>query len=179
MNGRSTKGGTIMNLKNFLPARRTGNHGLVRASDDVPLVAFHHDMNRLFDDFFRDFERMPSAWALVSAETRMPRVDVSETETEIRIAADLPGMDEKDIDVSLTEGVLTIRGETKFEKDEKEENFHRVERSYGTFQRSIPLPAEVEEDKADAVFSMGVLRVTLPKAKEVRNQKKITVKRAD
>jgi HSP20 family protein len=106
-----------------------------------------------------------------------PKVDVTENEKEFNISAELPGMDDKDIDVSLQNDMLTIRGEKKEEKEDKGKDYYRMERSYGYFSRTIPLPVEVETDKVDAKFKKGVLTITLPKtAKAVAETKKISVK---
>ena len=107
-----------------------------------------------------------------------PRVDVKETDKAVEVHAELPGVDEKDVDVSLAEGVLTIRGEKKQEREEKEKAYYLMKRGYGAFLRQIPLPFEVDEDKVEARFDKGVLTVVLPKspAAEARTRK-IEVKR--
>lgn len=102
-------------------------------------------------------------------------MDVSETDKEVIVKAELPGMDPKEIDVSVRGDILTLAGERKQEKEEKGVNFHRVERSYGSFSRSIQLPAEVDTGKVEASYKDGVLRITLPKAKAAA-VKKIQVK---
>ena len=103
-------------------------------------------------------------------------MNVSETENEIRVTAELPGVTEQDIDVTLDDDVLTIRGEKKFErKDEKKENFHFVERSYGTFQRSLRLPFPVDPEQVKASFENGVLTVTLPKTAQQERARRIQV----
>lgn len=167
-----------MNLTHLLPARWTGNRNLVRSSEERPFLSLHREMNRLFDDFFSDFDRFPAAWN-ETASGMAPRVDISETETEVHVDAELPGMSEQDIDVTLRDGVLTIRGEKKVEEEKQEKNYHRIERSYGRFERSLLLPAEVDPEKVDAVFQKGVLHVTLAKSKVDERQKKITVKAAE
>jgi HSP20 family protein len=102
---------------------------------------------------------------------------VSETDKEIKVSAELPGMDEKDIDVSLTRDSLTIKGEKKQETEDKGEDYYRMERSYGSFTRSIPLPIEVDTDKVQATFKKGVLEITLPKtARAIQETRKIPVK---
>jgi HSP20 family protein len=130
-------------------------------------------MESLFDRFFEGWPFRVSAaegpWA--------PSVDVSETEKEVIVKAELAGMDPKDIDVSVRGDILTLGGERRQEKEEKGENFHRVERSYGSFSRSIQLPAEVHSGKVDAAYKDGVLKITLPKTKEAA-VKKIEVKAA-
>ncbi|GIK40693.1 MAG: hypothetical protein BroJett011_45260 [Chloroflexota bacterium] len=105
-----------------------------------------------------------------------PRVDVTENEKEVRITAELPGLEEKDIDVSLSNDVLTISGEKKAEREDKGDNYYRMERSYGSFHRSIPLPTEVDTDHCDATFKNGVLQITLPKVHLKESAKKITIK---
>jgi HSP20 family protein len=92
-----------------------------------------------------------------------PAVDVYEDEKKVVLKADLPDMDEKDIDIHVEDGYLTLKGERKYEKETKEENFHRVERRFGTFSRSFALPENVDQEKIDASYKKGVLEVTLPK----------------
>jgi HSP20 family protein len=109
------------------------------------------------------------------------RWDVAETDDAVKISADLPGLTEKDIDVSVAEGVLTIKGEgkTETETDEKDKHYHRVERSYGAFERAMSLPNDVDESKIAADFKNGVLEITLPKKPEAKKKaKKIQVKAA-
>jgi len=131
-------------------------------------------MNRLFEEFqlgpwFSGEEGGEMAWS--------PRVNLSENEKELVVSAELPGMDEKNIDVSVSNDVLSIRGEKTEEKEEKEQDYHRVERRFGTFQRDIPLPAEVESDKVDATFKNGVLTIHLPKSPQAQTDvRKIQVK---
>jgi HSP20 family protein len=125
-----------------------------------------------FDRFFEDFA-MPSVFTEGSGFT--PAFDVSETDNELIVKAELPGMDEKDIDISLSEGVLTVKGEKKHEKEEKKEHYHTVERCYGTFSRTMRVPAHVDTDKVDATYKDGVLRITLPKS-EASKPKKIDIK---
>lgn len=166
-----------MKFRDLLPARRSGNRMTERPAD-VPFLALQRGMNRFFDEFFSDFDaNWPMAWGRDGYES--PRVDVSETDNEVRVQAELPGVEEKDVEVSLHDGHLMIRGERKFEKEEKEKNFHRVERSYGTFERTVALPAEVDDSKAEAIFKKGVLEIKLPKTNPSAGRKKIDVKSAD
>jgi HSP20 family protein len=136
-------------------------------------------LQREIDQVFRDFGR---SWPTV-AETRSGmmavKFNVAETDKEIEVTADVPGVDAKDIDVQLRDGVLTIKGEKKEEKDEKQKDYHLVERSYGMFERSFTLPADVVGDKIQANFDKGVLRIVLPKAPEAQSKvRKIAVKAA-
>jgi HSP20 family protein len=119
------------------------------------------EMTRLFEDNFGRTRRSPSAitaWA--------PAVDIFETEHELVLKADLPDLDEKDIDVRVENNMITLSGERKFEKELKEENYLRVERSYGSFSRSFSLPNTVKMDAVQAEYKNGVLTVRLPKREE-------------
>lgn len=148
-----------------------------RRDEDYPFLALQREMNRMFDDFWRGVEVPPSFARAQSAI--VPRIDVAETDKEIKVTAELPGIDEKDVEVTLDNNVLTIKGEKKEEKEEKDKNYHLVERSYGAFQRSIPIDADVQGEKVDASFAKGVLTVVLPKSPaEQRKAKKIAVKSA-
>jgi HSP20 family protein len=143
-----------------------------------PFLSLHREMNRLFDDVLRG-TGLPAATGnqgqgrvgnFVNAS-----MNVSETENEIRITAELPGVTEQDIDVSLDDDVLTIRGEKKFERTDDKENFHFVERSYGTFQRSLRLPFPVAPEQVQARFENGVLTVTLTKTGRQERSRRIQV----
>jgi len=129
-------------------------------------------MNRLFNDFFSGREGdgdelMPGAWN--------PAVDVVEHDDSFVIEAELPGMNKDDIKISVTNDVLTIRGEKKIEKEDKKKNYHRTERSYGSFSRTFALPGNVKAEKVDAEFNNGILTVTVPKSEEAK-PKQIDVK---
>lgn len=120
-------------------------------------------MNRLFSD---QLGAITHDEALTGAF--VPPVDVYEDENSIQVRLEVPGIDEKDIDIRLENNVLTIRGERKFEKDEKEENFHRVERRYGSFTRSFTLPATVNPEDVQAEYDKGVLKIQLAKRAEAK-----------
>jgi len=137
-----------------------------RAGD--PFGYLRHQINRVFDDFWGE------SW-LAPRETFAgfwPQVDVSETDKEVKVCAEIPGVDAKDIDVSVEDGTLTVRGEKKYEREENEKGQYRLERSYGSFERAIRLPAEVDESKAKAEFKKGVLRLTLPKRPGAQSPRK-------
>ncbi|MCG6916206.1 MAG: Hsp20/alpha crystallin family protein [Deltaproteobacteria bacterium] len=126
----------------------------------------------LINWFFEDLT-LPDFW---SAEREwLPAFDVSETENEILVKAELPGMEVKDIDIALTDGLLTIKGERKLEKEDKKENYHRIERQFGSFSRSLNLGSKVKAEGIEAAYKDGILTVTLPKAEESK-PKKIEVK---
>lgn len=118
------------------------------------------EMDRLWDTFL--FGRPRISWPTEEEEWQ-PAIDVAETEDELVVNVEIPGMDPKDIDVSLSEGTLLIKGEKKLEAEEKEADYRLIERNYGTFIRSIRLPAEVQGDKISASYKNGVLTVVLPK----------------
>ena len=125
-----------------------------------------------FDRFFEDFE-LPRLFP--EEREWVPAFDVSETEKEVIVKAEVPGVDKKDIHINLSEGLLTIKGEKKQEKEDENENYHCVERRYGTFSRTMRLPFEVEADKVDATYKHGVLKLTLPKS-ETAKAKEIEIK---
>jgi HSP20 family protein len=161
-----------MAKKNLVPSEKKSVE--VRREEYNPFALLRREMNTLFDNFFRGFEVEPFTSRFSGFS---PDVDVKESEKEIKVAAELPGMDDKDIDISLTRDSLTIRGEKKEEKEDKGKDYYRVERSYGSFSRTVPLPVEVDVDKAKAEFKKGVLTVTLPKTpKAIKETKKISVK---
>jgi HSP20 family protein len=122
------------------------------------------EMDRLWDDYFgsgrRGLQPLTGEFA--------PPVDVKETAEQVVVKAEVPGMEAKDINISVSGEVLTIKGEKKSEREEKEENYHLVERSYGSFSRSLVLPAAVDLDKIEAKYDNGVLTVTCPKKEEVK-----------
>lgn len=145
-----------------------------REAEGDPVYALQKRMERLFDDFFNGFGLAPFGESMGAFS---PRIDLSETEKELKVSAELPGLDENDIEVSLAQNTLTISGEKKEEKEDKGQNYYRMERSYGSFQRTIPLPCEVESDKVEAAFNKGVLTVTLPKTAEAQKRtKRISIK---
>ena len=160
-----------MSLKDLTPFGKKNIP--VRKDADNPFALFRKEFDDLFDAFFRTFDLKPIEPSIGSFS---PRVDVVDSEKEISIKAELPGMDEKDIDVSLSRGVLTIRGEKKEEKEDRGKDYFRMERSYGSFNRSIELPAEVDETMIKANFKKGVLDITLSKTpKAVQETRKIKV----
>ncbi len=124
------------------------------------------------DGWFDDFFRVPTD-AMQSTRAFYPSVDIKEDKNKIVFKTDLPGVDEKDIKVTIEDGTLMISGERKFEKETEKENFHRVERRYGSFQRSFKLPETVDEDKISARYRNGVLELTLPKMKSGGNKVKV------
>ncbi|MET0528517.1 MAG: Hsp20/alpha crystallin family protein [Microvirga sp.] len=144
-----------------------------------PFLSLHREMNRLFDDVFRG-SALPASGSQGQGDVGTfvnASMNVSETDKEIRITAELPGVSEQDIDISLDDDVLTIRGEKKFERKDDKENFHFVERSYGSFQRSLRLPYAVDSEQVQASFENGVLTVTVPKTGRQERSRRIQVQR--
>jgi HSP20 family protein len=143
-------------------------------SDEVsPFVSLHREMNRLFDDVFNRFDAgVPSLLGRTpgSLGGSWPSLEVNASDNEVRVSAELPGMDEKNIEVLVENDVLTIRGEKKSESEDQGRRFS--ERYYGRFERSIALPFEVEEEKAEASFKNGVLTVTIPKSATAKDTAK-------
>jgi HSP20 family protein len=143
---------------------------------DDPFGSLFREVQKTFEDFS---QRTP--FAQFRSDTLSPNIDVAESKDAIEVTAELPGVDEKDLDVTLANEVLTIRGEKRTERDEedKDKNWHVVERSFGSFTRAIPLPFDPDATKVEAKFDKGVLRIRLPKPGEVaKKQQKIEIKKA-
>lgn len=163
-----------MTAKDLTPKTKGGKDLTSRSEALNPFYTFRQEMDRIFDNFFHGlevepFQKMPGAF--------YPIIDVVDNPREVRITVELPGIDEKDVDLSLDADSLTIKGEKKEEKEEKGKNYHRAERVYGSFSRTVALPVEIDTDKAEARFKKGVLTVTLPKtAKALKEIKKIPIK---
>jgi HSP20 family protein len=140
------------------------------ASFPSDMFSLQREMNRVFDSFFSGVDQ-PS---LING-TWVPAVDVAEGNDAYTVKVELPGVNKDDVKITLESNILTIRGEKKAESEVNEKNFHRTERSYGSFQRSFTLPTSVKNDKIDAVYKDGILTVSLPKAEEAK-PKQIEVK---
>jgi HSP20 family protein len=143
-----------------------------------PFTAMRRDMDRLFDDMWKGFAGGNGLASLGNGGSA-PRIDVKETASGVEVSAELPGVDERDIEVELHDDMLTIRGEKKIEKEEggEEKGYHVMERSYGSFARSIALPYEADSEKVSADFSKGVLKIMVPRPAEVAAKtRKIEVK---
>jgi HSP20 family protein len=167
-----------MAVKDLIPWGRTRPlvPSMMRSDEANPFLSLHREMNRLFDDMLGRFESgmpsvfgrtpsLPSAWS-----STWPSVEVDASDKEVRVSAELPGMDEKDIEAFVDNDVLTIRGEKKAETEDKERRFS--ERYYGRFERSVALPFEVDEEHAQASFKNGVLTVTIPKSPTAQDKAK-------
>ncbi len=149
-------------------------------NERAPFHSLHREIDRVFEDFNRNFG-LPAMRGAGDAASGLlsPSTDVVETDATVEITAELPGVNEDDIDVTIADNVLTIRGEKKAESREEKDNVHVVERSYGSYQRSWRLPSDVDADKIDAQFKDGVLKVVVPKPPEAETKtRKIAVKPA-
>lgn len=164
-----------MATKRLVPLSRREAKEPVRSEEEHPLKVWQRDLDAMFDDFYRGFGMAPFRSFDVGSDSFSPRVDVVDGETELKISAELPGMDAEDVDLSLTQDVLTIRGEKREESEDRGKEYHRIERSYGSFTRSVPLPCQVDPGAADATFEKGVLTVTMPKTR-MEEFRKIAVK---
>ena len=146
-----------------------------------PFSTMRREMDRMFERFFgsRSLPALSGATGQLTGRTDtwlVPDIDITETDDAIVLSAELPGLDEKDIDLVVANGLLTLKGEKKYEHDEEKENVHVMERSYGSFQRSIRLPESVDEDAITADFKNGVLTVTMTKTPGAREaEKKIPI----
>ncbi|HEY7662382.1 MAG TPA: Hsp20/alpha crystallin family protein [Xanthobacteraceae bacterium] len=166
---------------------RTEDKATDRPTERRPFESLRREVDRLFDDFQLGSWRLPFGrrmtdfepfWRGETSVGKTPAVDIVDKENAYEITAELPGMEESNIDVKFAAGTLTIRGEKREEKEEKKKDYYLSERRYGSFQRSFGVPEGVDADKIEASFKNGVLTVTLPKKPEAqRQEKKIAIKR--
>ena len=165
-----------MSLKELMPwrwggLRRWEGEGQPLENFRYEISELQDEMDRLFEDFWRTGGRsrqLPGRWMRGDL---LPEVDQSEDDKAYHVKMELPGLDREDVDVNLSEGLLTIRGEKKQDEEEKGKDFYRRERSFGAFSRSLPIPGEVDEAKIKASFDKGILSIELPKSENA--QKKI------
>jgi HSP20 family protein len=160
-----------MSVRDLIPWGRSNRPpALYREEDRSPFLSLHREMNRVFDDSFRDFDMHLPMIGGAGSNGGWPHIDLSETEQHITVTADLPGIEERDVEVLLQDGMLTLRGEKRSENEDNHRQFS--ERYYGRFVRRIPLDAEVQTDKSEARFKDGVLTVSLPKNPEAQPKAK-------
>lgn len=162
-----------MNMRDLIPwGRQGGTSPVAYRADDNPLTGFRREVDRLFDDFFRG--SLPSLGSgLGRGLGAWPSVELSETDREIRVTAEVPGLSEKDVELLTGDGVLTLRGEKKSETEDRDRGYS--ERYYGRFERRIALPSNVDVEAAKATFRDGVLTVTLPKSAEAERGRRIPI----
>lgn len=152
-----------MKIRNLLPA--TGE--AAGQDNDHSFHSLQRRMNSLFDDFFSGFDAAPRAVA-DGFGAFIPSVDIKESDKDFTIYAELPGVDEKDVEVTVTQNSVTIKGEKKEEKETKGKNYYHMERSYGSFNRVISLTAQADASRASASFKNGVLNITIPKSESAK-----------
>ena len=157
-----------MAIRDLIPWNRGRDVTVTRDDEINPFLTLHREMNRLFDDVFRGFDLGSPGFGQRPFERGMgwPNIEVSETGNEVKVTAELPGLDEKDVDIRLSDGVLVISGEKKTETEDKDRLFS--ERAYGRFERRIPLDG-IDEEKVSASFKNGVLLVTLPRSAQAKS----------
>lgn len=141
---------------------------IVKWSPLKELEDMRKDMDRLFEEFFSPITRRQRGWLKPEMGVIVPNIEMYDRKNEIVVKAELPGVAKEDIDLTITKDSLTLKGETKKEEEIKEENYYAAEISYGSFTRTIALPAEVDSEKAKASFKNGVLEVVLPKREEAK-----------
>ncbi len=162
-----------MNISDLVPWKSNRDSDIAVRQEKSPATVYD-EFNRLFNEFFENSWMTP--WNERLNEFS-PRVNVTEREKEIEVTAELPGLKEDDIDITIARDVLTIKGEKKQETEDKGDNYYRMERSYGKFSRVIPLPAGVvDNEHVEATFNNGVLTINLPKLEEAQHiSRRITV----
>lgn len=188
-----------MEIKKWMPwnwfekeEKDTGKTVPVRREDSqdqgvafpIALQNFHREVDRIFDQAFRGFGLSQPwldgvLWPRMADGMLKPTLDLSATDKEYTIAVEIPGVDEKDVKLEIANDILTIRGEKKHEKEEKDKNFYRVERSYGSFQRVLSLPEDADQEAVKATFKRGILTISMPrKAMPQADVRKIEIKNA-
>jgi HSP20 family protein len=161
-----------MSVRDLVPwSRGDRERSLAARSDSLnPVMSLHREMNRLFDDVFRGFDDS----RLFAGRSGWPSVDVEETDQEYRVTAELPGLEERDVEVLLQDGLLTVRGEKRLESENRNRTYS--ERFYGRFERQIRLDRDVDDSAVNATSKNGVLTVTVPKnARAVERSKRIPI----
>ena len=160
-----------MALSDLVPWKRRERDLDVPRGYGNPFGVLTEEMSRLFDDFRGRFDIEPFGFPRGQTGDFMPSVDITDADKEVRVTCELPGIDEKDIDITLSKDAVTIRGEKKQEKEHKERGYYHVESSYGSFRRDIHLSSDVDASKVEAICSDGILSITLPKAEEAKTIK--------
>jgi HSP20 family protein len=166
-----------MDIKNLAPSVWKKSDQALGRMDDNPFHALQREMNRAFDDFFHGFELSSFGAAEGRFGSFIPTLDMSESDKELNIQVELPGMDEKDVEVFLSEDTLTIKGEKKEEKEDTGKDYYHMERTYGSFNRVVALPQGIDREHAEARFKNGILYLTLPKLEPAKTKgNKIPIK---
>ncbi len=168
--------------RKVMPYRKETEDLLPERQEELrPFSLLRHEVDRLFDDFTHGFRSFFDPFRLIGERTGefYPEVDVLESDKDVRVNVELPGIDEKDVELSFRDGHLMIRGEKKEEHEEKGVDYYRAERAFGEFSRMIPVPMDVDTEKISAEYKKGLLSITIPKTEESRARvKKIPIKAA-
>ena len=161
-----------MAMTDLIPWKKTDDSPALTRRDFDPFRQLRQEIDHMFNGILGDWsgrmnlpDRKLGSW--------MPNIDLNETAKEIRVTAELPGIEEKDLEVALLDGALMIKGEKREEHEEEKGDVYRSERQYGMFERTIPLPSDVDVDKVKASFKKGVLKITLPKTKEAQSNRRV------
>jgi HSP20 family protein len=152
-----------MNFGSLIPWREKSQVPATRDETYDPFVTFRREVDRMFDDFVNGFGMRPLRPWTGGLQSVTPMIDVADTDKELVVTAELPGLDEKDFDVTLSGDILNIKGEKKAEREEKNGDAYYMERRFGSFSRSVRLPFEVKDEKVDAKYDKGVLTIRVPK----------------
>lgn len=164
-----------MNIRNLIPWSRSGREISARREGTDPIHALQSGIDRVFEDFWRLAEQSIGG----AGGTSLPRLDVRDTDKAVEVTAELPGMDDADVELDVAEGMLTIRARKKAERTAEEKGYLVRERSFGAVERLVPLPAGLDLDAAQAALKNGVLTITIPKIAEAQGAvRQISVKRA-
>ncbi len=171
----------MLDLKSLIPWGQKSSVPVHHGDDKEPFMHFRNEVDRLFDDFFSGFNGFGTNGPLSprngGSRLMTPAIDVEDGENAMVITAEVPGVDEKDLDVTLVGDMLTIHGEKKFDHEENNGQRHYVERRYGSFSRSVRLPFEAGDAEVEATFDKGVLTITIPKPADLQSKvKRIEVK---
>jgi len=163
-----------MQIKDLIPWARKDGAPDAKSSEDNPITTLQREMNHVFENFWNRVGHFEWPWSSGEAKS-----DVVETDKAIEVSIELPGMEMKDIEVTVNDDMLTVKGEKKIERQEEKKGYYLSERSYGAIYRTIPLPPGVDGEKAQASFKNGVLTIKLPQTPEAQAKvKKIAVKEA-
>ncbi|RYH07355.1 Hsp20/alpha crystallin family protein [Tropicimonas sp. IMCC6043] len=156
-----------MQIKDLIPWAHKERSPEGKADPDNPVATLQREMNRVFEDFWGQFDRPNSPFDL-AGHRNSTRCDVVETDDAVELSVELPGMEMKDIELTVSDDLLTLKGEKKIERKEEKKGYYLSERSYGSVYRTVPLPPGVDTDKAEASFKNGVLTVKVPKTEEAQ-----------
>ncbi|NLX18704.1 MAG: Hsp20/alpha crystallin family protein [Desulfobulbus sp.] len=171
-------------IEHAVPVKHAAKSGYFPERYYDPTLSIHRDIDRLFDQFFHGFG-VPAfgrhrEWPGIDSGMLKPKIDLAASDDEYLLTVEIPGVDEKDVSIDITGNTMTVRGEKRQEKEEKEKDYYRIERSYGSFQRVLSLPEDVDQDAIKAGFKNGILSVTMPrKAVQKGEVKQVTINTAE